>query len=61
MLDGIAWAVVGVTWFFTSYYSNALFRYLQPIFLAELVAMLWLLIMGAKAQPLFDSATPPVP
>ena len=61
LLDGIAWAVVGVTWFFASYYSNALFRYLQPIFLAELVAMLWLLIMGAKAQPLFDSATPPVP
>ncbi len=57
LLDGIAWAVVGVTWFFASDYSNTLFRYLQPIFLAELVAMLWLLIMGAKEQARIDTAT----
>ena len=51
LLDGIAWVVVGVTWFFAPDSTDALFRYLQPVFLAELVAMLWLLIVGAKEQP----------
>ena len=50
LLDGIAWVVVGVTWFLTPDYTDALFRYFQPVFLAELAAMLWLLIMGAKEQ-----------
>ena len=58
LLDGVAWVVVGTAWFLAPQYNNALFRYLQPVFLAELAAMLWLLIMGAKEQPLIAPATP---
>ena len=50
LLDGIAWSVVGVTWFFSPDSANGMFHYLQPIFFAEIVAMLWLLIVGAKEQ-----------
>ena len=52
---GIAWVVLGITWFLAPDSTDALFRYFQPVFLAELVAMLWLLIMGAKEQPLVAS------
>ncbi len=51
LLDGIAWVVVGITWFITPDFSAALFRYGQPVFLAELAAVLWLLIAGAKQDP----------
>jgi hypothetical protein len=57
MLDGIAWVLVGTTWFFAPDCSDVLFRYLQPVFLAELAAMLWLLIVGAKEQPSVPTAT----
>jgi hypothetical protein len=57
VLDGVAWVVVGITWFLTPDYTDALFRYFQPVFLAELAAMLWLLIMGAKEQPLVAPMT----
>jgi hypothetical protein len=50
MLDGVGWVVVGMTWFLAPERSDALFRYFQPVFLAELAAMLWLLIVGAKEQ-----------
>jgi len=58
LLDGVAWVVVGIAWFLAPQYNNALFRSLQPVFLAELAAMLWLLIMGAKEQPLVEPANP---
>ncbi len=51
LLDGLAWVIVGITWFLAPDYSGVLFRYFQPVFLAELAAMLWLLIMGAKETP----------
>ena len=57
LLDGVAWVVVGVTWFLAPDYTDALFRYFQPVFLAELFAMLWLLIVGAKEQPGVAAAT----
>ena len=57
LLDGIAWAVMSITWFLAPDYSDALFRYFQPAFFAELAAMLWLLIMGAKELPLPTPAT----
>ena len=57
VLDGIAWVVVGVTWFFAPDSSEALFRYFQPAFPAELAAMLWLLIVGAKEKPLVAAPT----
>jgi hypothetical protein len=48
LLDGVGWVAAGVAWFLAPQYSDALFRYLQPAFMAELAAMLWLLIVGAK-------------
>ena len=50
LLDGVAWFAVGVTWFFSPDTADAFFRYLQPVFFAEIVAMLWLLIAGAKER-----------
>jgi hypothetical protein len=52
LLDGAAWVVMSVTWFLAPDYTDTLFRYFQPVFMAELAAMLWLLIVGAKEQPL---------
>jgi hypothetical protein len=57
LLDGTTWVIVGMTWFLAPHYTDALFRYFQPVFLAELAAMLWLLIMGAKEQVLVDPPT----
>ena len=50
LLDGVAWCVVGVTWFFSADSASAMFHYFQPVFFAEIVAMFWLLIVGAKEQ-----------
>ncbi|HJT71666.1 MAG TPA: DUF4386 domain-containing protein [Terriglobales bacterium] len=52
LLDGLAWVVASVTWFLAPDHSDALFRYFQPVFMAEIAAMLWLLIMGAKEKTL---------
>lgn len=57
LLDGVAWIILSVTWFLAPDYSDALFRYFQPVFMAELAAMLWLLIVGAREQPLVTAAT----
>jgi hypothetical protein len=57
VLDGIAWIVIAVTWFFAPDSTDSLFRYFQPVFVAEIAAMLWLLIMGAKDQRLIAAAT----
>ena len=57
LLDGIAWVVMSVTWFLAPDHTDALFRYFQPVFMAELAAMLWLLIIGAKEQPLIAPAS----
>ena len=56
LLDGLAWVVMSVTWFLAPDHSDALFRYFQPVFMAELAAMLWLIIMGAKEKPLTAAA-----
>ena len=58
LLDGIAWFAVGVTWFFSPDLTDTLFRYLQPVFFAEIVAMLWLLIVGAKQRQQVEPMTP---
>jgi Domain of unknown function (DUF4386) len=57
LVDGIAWVVLGAIWFLAPDYTDALFRYLQPVFMAELAAMLWLLIMGAKERPVIAAST----
>jgi len=56
LVDGIAWVVLSVTWFLAPDYTDTLFKYFQPLFMAELAAMLWLLIVGAKEQPLVEAA-----
>lgn len=56
-VDGIAWIVVGMVWFLAPDSTDALFRYFQPVFLAELAAMLWLLIVGAKEERLVAAVT----
>lgn len=56
LLDGVAWVVLSVTWFLAPEHSDALFKYFQPVFIAELAAMLWLLIMGAKERLAANSA-----
>jgi len=57
VLDGVAWVVVGITWFLAPDHADVLFRYFQPVFLAELVAMLWLLIVGAQETPVAGVVT----
>jgi hypothetical protein len=56
LIDGLAWVVMSVTWFLAPDHSDTLFRYFQPVFMAELAAMLWLLIMGAKEKPVIATA-----
>ncbi len=58
LLDGIAWVVIGVTWYFSPDQASQMFHYFQPAFFAELVAMLWLLILGAKEKPLAEPIAP---
>ncbi|MDR3447504.1 DUF4386 domain-containing protein [Dyella sp.] len=50
LLDGVAWVALSVTWFLAPNYQDDLFLYLQPVFLAELAAMLWLLIVGVRER-----------
>jgi hypothetical protein len=49
-------STLSVTWFLAPAHADALFRYIQPAFMAEL-AMLWRLIVGAKERPLVAAAT----
>ncbi|HKR28400.1 MAG TPA: DUF4386 domain-containing protein, partial [Acidobacteriaceae bacterium] len=51
LLDGVAWVFLSVMWFLAPRHNDFLFRVLQPVFFAELAAMLWLLIFGAKEMP----------
>jgi hypothetical protein len=48
LLDGVAWMALSTSFFLTPEHTDALFRYFQPLFMAELAAVLWLLIVGAK-------------
>jgi len=57
LLDGVAWVVMSGAWFLAPQYNDALFKYLQPVFFVELVAMLWLLIIGAKEHRPIAAAT----
>jgi uncharacterized protein DUF4386 len=59
LLDGIAWVVLGTIWFLAPDRTDALFPYFQPVFFAEIAAMLWLLMMGAKERPFAAAAESP--
>jgi len=56
LLDGVAWVAVSMAFFLAPGYNDVLFRYFQPIFMAEIAAMLWLLIVGAKEHALAADA-----
>ena len=56
LLDGVCWVVTGVCGFLAPGYTDVLFRAFQPAFLAELAALLWLLIVGAKDMTRSESA-----
>jgi hypothetical protein len=43
-----AWVALSITALFFPLNYDAVFRYLQPAFFAEIAMMLWLLVMGAK-------------
>jgi Domain of unknown function (DUF4386) len=56
LVDGVAWVVLSVTWFLAPNHTDAMFKYFQPAFFAELAAMLWLLIVGAKEEAMVKTA-----
>jgi len=56
LVDGVAWLVLSLTWFLAPTHTDALFKYFQPAFFGEIAAILWLLIFGAKEQPLATAA-----
>ncbi len=57
ILDGVAWVVVSLTWFLAPGYTDTLFRYFQPLFLAEIAALLSLLILAMKNGPSISAAS----
>lgn len=48
LLDGFAWITISVSFLLAPDYTDTLFHYFQPLFMAEVAAILWLLIVGAK-------------
>ncbi|MBI5473793.1 MAG: DUF4386 domain-containing protein [Ignavibacteriae bacterium] len=56
MVNGIAYVVLSFTSLLLPQYRDTVFTISFPAMLAEVVFMLWLLIMGAKPQPSVDTA-----
>jgi len=52
MLNCFGWLALCVTGLFFPQYSDAAYRYAQPVLFGELATMLWLAIKGAKVQAL---------
>jgi hypothetical protein len=52
MLACFAWLAFSFTGLLFPAYEDKVFNYSQPFSLGEVVAMLWLVILGAKEQPL---------
>ena len=58
MINGFAYLAMSFSGLLLPQYYEAVFRIASPFLLGEVAMMLWLLIMGAKPQPL-DAAAPP--
>jgi hypothetical protein len=54
MTNCFAWIALSVIALFFINYYDAAFRYAQPFLFGEMAIMLWLLIRGAKPQPLSE-------
>jgi hypothetical protein len=52
IVNGFAWVALSFTGILLSEYYGVAFRWAQPAFFGEIAVMLWLLIKGAKVQPL---------
>jgi Domain of unknown function (DUF4386) len=56
IINGFAYVIMSFTGFLLPQYQNKVFLISQPALFAELALMLWLLIKGAKPQPLDATA-----
>ena len=56
-LAGFAWLAFSVTSLLSPAYGDKAFSITQPIAMGEVATMLWLVIMGAKGQPLVATAS----
>jgi hypothetical protein len=54
VVAGSAYVVESITWLLLPDYRHQVSRFTGPLRILELVTPLWLLIMGAKDQPLAD-------
>lgn len=52
IVNGLAYVAISLTWLLLPAYGNIAFRASMPALFGELWIMLWLLIKGAKVQPL---------
>jgi len=52
IVNGFAWVALSFTGILLSEYYGVAFRWAQPAFFGEIAVILWLLIKGAKVQPL---------
>jgi len=57
IVNGFAYVAISLTWLLLPSYGNLAFQASMPALLGELWIMLWLLIKGAKAQPLAAPAS----
>ncbi len=57
IINGFAYVAISLTWLLLPAYGNIAFRASMPALLGELWIMLWLLIKGAKPQPLAAAAS----
>jgi hypothetical protein len=56
ILNGVAYVIISLVGELFPQYQNTVFAFSQPALLAELALMLWLVIKGAKPQPLDAAA-----
>jgi len=59
VINGFAYVILSFTGVLLPQYQNKVFIFSQPALFAELALMLWLVIKGAKPQPLEAAASSP--
>jgi hypothetical protein len=59
VINGFAYVILSFTGVLLPQYQNKVFIFSQPALFAELALMLWLVIKGAKPQPLPAAALSP--
>jgi hypothetical protein len=61
VINGFAYVLMSFTGELLPQFQGKVFLYSQPALFAELALMLWLVIKGAKPQPLYTAAPSPAP